>query len=182
MNIPNTVRKLITAVSFCALALTISGSITTARAAGEPVYSPDAPASFKPETFPRDEIIIRKADGEELRIIADLAVTPSQLEKGLMYRSELGDDQGMLFIFNSERNPYFWMKNTLIPLDMIFIAGDGKIHHIHHNAKPQDTTRIKAEYDSLAILEMAGGAADRLGIREGDTVVYSVFRNSGVQH
>jgi uncharacterized protein len=99
-----------------------------------------------------------------------------------MYRTAMADDTGMLFLFNSEQNPVFWMKNTLIPLDILFIASDGRIHHIHHSARPQDTsTRVVAQEPSLAVLEMAGGATGRLGIKEGDQVLYSVFRNVGVQ-
>ena len=147
------------------------------------VLDVDVPFMHKSETFAKDEIVIRKQNGEELHLVVELAVTPDQLEQGLMWRKELPDDEGMLFVFNSEHDAMFWMKNTLIPLDMLFIAKDGEIHHIHHNAKPQDTeTRIKAERESLAVLEMAGGATGRLNIKEGDRVIYSIFRNQGVQH
>jgi uncharacterized membrane protein (UPF0127 family) len=166
------------------LGLGVAGGLSSQSVANDKsVIDVDVPFLGKSETFAKDEIVIRKKDGEELHLIAELAVTPDQLEQGLMFRKSLPDDEGMLFVFNSEHDAMFWMKNTLIPLDILFIAKDGEIHHIHHNAHPQDTeTRIKAERESLAVLEMAGGATGRLNIKEGDVVVYSVFRNQGTQH
>lgn len=174
--------KLIAAFTLIVAGMT---GIYTLAAAQDQVspYDPDGPREHKVEPYAKDNIVIRKKNGEELQIVAELAVTPRQLEHGLMYRTQLPDDEGMLFLFNSEKRPVFWMKNTLIPLDVIFIARDGIIHHIHPSAKAQDTTtRIVAKDESLAVLEMAGGAAGRLGIKEGDVVVYPVFRNAGVQH
>jgi uncharacterized membrane protein (UPF0127 family) len=177
-------RTLLALAGILFLGLGIACGLSSQSAANDKaVIDVDVPFINKPETFAKDEIIIRKKSGEELHLVAELAVTPDQLEQGLMFRKELPDNEGMLFVFNSEHDAMFWMKNTLIPLDILFIAKDGEIHHIHHNAHPQDTqTRIKAERESLAVLEMAGGATGRLDIVEGDTVVYSVFRNAGVQH
>lgn len=125
----------------------------------------------------RDEIIIRKASGEELPFTVELALSPIEQEQGLMHRTALADNTGMLFIFGDEARRSFWMKNTLIPLDILFLKNDGRIHHIHSNARPQDESLITSNEESRAVLELCGGTADRLGIESGDQVLYKVFRN-----
>jgi uncharacterized membrane protein (UPF0127 family) len=82
----------------------------------------------------------------------------------------------MLFINPVERMASFWMMNTLIPLDMVFVDRTGRIVHIHENAIPHDTTPIPSRYPVLGILEVNGGLTRRLGIRPGDRVVHDVFR------
>jgi uncharacterized membrane protein (UPF0127 family) len=81
----------------------------------------------------------------------------------------------MLFDFYHEQKVSFWMKNTLIPLDMLFIAGDGTIRHIHANAKPLSTDTIPSEYPVRAVLEINGGTAALLGIKPGDKVKHPIF-------
>ena len=98
-----------------------------------------------------------------------------------MHRTEMADNAGMLFVFGDVAMRSFWMKNTLIPLDMLFIHSDGTIHHIHHNAKPQDLTSITSKYPSLAVLELNGGTADKMGIKEGDVVEHTYFKNVGIE-
>ena len=131
--------------------------------------------------FETDEISVMKADGEKLFYDVELALTPTQQARGLMFRTEMEDNEGMLFVFHDVAMRSFWMKNTLIPLDMLFIHEDGTIHHIHHNAKPQDLTKITSKYPSKAVLELNGGAADKIGIKEGDKVLHDYFKNVGVQ-
>lgn len=92
-----------------------------------------------------------------------------------MYRTELGADSGMLFIHDSEAVYPFWMKNTLIPLDMLFIAEDGHIADIHERAVPMSEASIPAKFPVKAVLELNGGTVARLGIKIGDLVHYSVF-------
>ena len=94
-----------------------------------------------------------------------------------MHRTEMPENSGMLFVFNSPRKTSFWMKNTLIPLDMLFAHPDGTIHHIHHNARPQDETRITSKFPVKAVLELNGGTADKMGIKEGDQIIHRVFSN-----
>ncbi len=94
-----------------------------------------------------------------------------------MNRTELATDAGMLFVFPGEAERSFWMKNTLIPLDMLFIAKDGTIRHIHENAKPNDLTSISSQQPAMAVLELNGGAVKTMNIQVGDTVHHPVFGN-----
>ena len=129
--------------------------------------------------FQTDQITIRKQDGEELHFNVELALTSAQQAKGLMFRTEMAEDAGMLFIFGRVNKLSFWMKNTLIPLDMLFLHPDGTIHHIHSNAKPQDLTAITSKFPAKAVLELNGGASDKMGIKEGDQVLHAAFKNTG---
>jgi uncharacterized membrane protein (UPF0127 family) len=104
-----------------------------------------------------------------------VAVADDRAEQaqGLMNVPELGTLEGMLFVYESPRRPSFWMKNTLIPLDMIFAAPDGTIRHIHEEAVPLDTTPIRTPEgidDILFVLEINGGLSGRLGIEPGDVI------------
>lgn len=130
--------------------------------------------------FEVDEISIDIGEGEKLFFDVELALTPPQQSRGLMFRTEMADNEGMLFVFSDVQMRSFWMKNTLIPLDMLFIHPDGTIHHIHHNAKPQDLTSVTSRYPSKAVLELNGGTADKMGIKEGDKVRHAYFKNVGI--
>jgi uncharacterized protein len=105
----------------------------------------------------------------------EMATTEPQREHGLMYRKQLGAYEGMLFDFFREQPVTFWMKNTLIPLDMVFIAGDGTIKHIHANATPMSTDTIPSEAAVRGVLEINGGTARLLGIKPGDRVKHAIF-------
>ena len=108
----------------------------------------------------------------------EIAQTAREHAKGLMNRSSLAKDAGMLFVFGTEEQQEFWMKDTLIPLDILFLARDGKIHHIHRMAKPLDKdSLITSERPVKAVLEINGGLSDMLGISEGDKVIHPAFRN-----
>ena len=101
----------------------------------------------------------------------ELAATPETRRTGLMHRRRLAQDAGMLFIFSRSSRQSFWMKNTLIPLDMLFLAGDGRIMHLHHNARPHSLTPISSNVDVTAVLEINGGLSRRLKIKVGDRVL-----------
>lgn len=105
---------------------------------------------------------------------AELATTTAQLAQGLMYRQELGPDRGMLFVFPEVTQTSFWMKNTLIPLDMIFIGADKRIVSIVENAAPQTTTPRSAEGPFQYVLEVEGGRSAALGLQAGDRVEFEV--------
>jgi hypothetical protein len=105
-------------------------------------------------------------------IDAMLAQTPEQREIGLMFRASMAANEGMLFTFERPAQQCFWMKNTLIPLDMLFLKADGSIAHIAHNAVPLDETPIESGAAVNAVLEVNGGTAATLGIKEGDRVEY----------
>jgi uncharacterized membrane protein (UPF0127 family) len=100
----------------------------------------------------------------------ELAITPAEHERGLMFREHLDPDAGMLFISESPRRQVFWMKNTLIPLDMIFIGADWRIAGIVENAEPKTLSAREIAAPSQYVLEIGGGLSARNGIRAGQTV------------
>jgi uncharacterized protein len=128
--------------------------------------------------FERSSLVIVTA-GRELKFEIELARNDSQRSHGLMFREKLGPYEGMLFDFMQEQPVSFWMKNTLIPLDMLFIGADGIIRNIHANAVPRSTDAIPGEYPVRAVLEINGGSARLLGIKVGDKVKHPIFGNVG---
>ena len=113
-------------------------------------------------------LTIRSATGEH-HFTVQVAATPEQQEHGLMFVRSLAGDQGMIFPYDPPQNVSFWMRNTLIPLDMVFIRADGTIARIA-TAKPLDETTVPAGEPVAAVLELRGGRAAELGLREGDRV------------
>jgi uncharacterized membrane protein (UPF0127 family) len=112
--------------------------------------------------------VVHRADATTASVQLEVASTPAAMERGLMYRTSLPDDAGMLFVFPQDDDHSFWMKNTLIPLDMLFIARDGRIVGIHPNAVPLSTAQISVGTPSAFVLEVNGGWAARHGVRTGD--------------
>jgi uncharacterized membrane protein (UPF0127 family) len=106
----------------------------------------------------------------------ELATTEAEREKGLMYRKSLPEGQGMLFDFQRDQEVGFWMKNTYIPLDMIFIRGDGRILRIAENTEPLSEKIVPSGGPVRAVLEVIGGTARKLGIAPGDRVAGSIFK------
>lgn len=124
---------------------------------------------------PTKQATIISHDGKKHLFYIELALTPPQQAQGLMNRTEMADDAGMLFLFPAEEERAFWMKNTLIPLDMLFIKKDGTILRVHDSAKPNDLTSIKSGGPVLAVLEINGGLSKKLGIKDGDKVRHPFF-------
>ena len=104
-----------------------------------------------------------------------MATGPEERQKGLMFRRFLADRSGMIFDFGVSAPVYMWMKNTYIPLDMLFVDDGGRIVHIAHRTKPELTDTISADREVRGVIEIAGGAADSLGIAEGDLVAKPAF-------
>ncbi|MBK3797660.1 DUF192 domain-containing protein [Azospirillum brasilense] len=127
------------------------------------------------ESFARSSLTVETAGGGKYRFDVELAETPAQQAQGLMFREKMAADSGMLFIYDRPQPASFWMKNTLIPLDMIFIGTDGRIVNIHANAVPQSLDAVNSAGSVKGILEINGGMSARLGIRPGDRVVHSTF-------
>ncbi len=100
----------------------------------------------------------------------ELARTPQEQAKGLMFRTTMGPDEGMIFPFDPPRGASFWMRNTVISLDLIFVAPDGRISNIAANAVPYDETPLYSAGEAKAVLELNGGRAAELGIKPGDRV------------
>ncbi len=118
------------------------------------------------------DIKILTSKGKALVFRVELARTDDQRRMGLMFRSVVAPGTGMLFLFNNVQERTFWMKNTWIPLDIIFIREDGVIHNIHHSAQPNSLEHISSDGDVQHVLEIGGGEAKRLGIFVGDKVLF----------
>ena len=129
-------------------------------------------------SFERGSLVLRTAEGAEEAFDIELAESPQQQSQGLMYRRSLAADAGMLFVYRPARPVSMWMKNTLIPLDMLFIAEDGKIVKIVERTVPLSLTSISSDRKVRGVLELNGGTADRLGIRPGDRVIHPAFEAS----
>ena len=122
------------------------------------------------EKFDSQPLAIVTKDGKSHAFTVELAVTPRQREQGLMNRREMAADHGMLFAFGETRQVFMWMKNTYIPLDMLFIARDGKVRAIKENAEPLSEAIIDSKGPIDFVLELNGGTVERLGIRAGNRV------------
>ncbi|HHS82773.1 MAG TPA: DUF192 domain-containing protein [Devosia sp.] len=117
----------------------------------------------------QERLVLHTRKGD-VPLTVEIADTDQSRAKGLMFRQSIDDDKGMLFDFQQERQVSFWMRNTFIPLDMIFIAADGTIRNIHANARPQDPTSIPSDGPVRFVLEIGGGRAAELGLKAGDTI------------
>ncbi|WP_347313300.1 DUF192 domain-containing protein [Defluviimonas sp. SAOS-178_SWC] len=106
-------------------------------------------------------------DAGQARFAVEIADDPGERANGLMFRKRLPASAGMLFIYEHPQPVSFWMKNTLIPLDMVFIGPDGRVNAVHANAVPGDLTPIPGPDGTLMVLEIQGGLAARLGLGEG---------------
>lgn len=101
--------------------------------------------------------------------------TAEEKQRGLMFRRHLPEDRGMLFDFGKPQPVSMWMKNTYIPLDMLFIGADGKVISIAENAEPMSEAIIPSGGDAIGVLEINGGLAARLGMKPGDRVRHPIF-------
>jgi uncharacterized membrane protein (UPF0127 family) len=113
-------------------------------------------------------LTIDSASGKH-KFVVEVARTPEEQERGLMFRRELAPDRGMIFPYDPPVNAAFWMKNTLIPLDMVFVRADGTIARIA-TAQPLDETPVPAGEPVALVLEIAGGRAQQLDVKAGDKV------------
>jgi uncharacterized membrane protein (UPF0127 family) len=128
------------------------------------------------QQFPKSELTIISATGRH-RFKVEVAETPEQMMQGLMFRRSLAPDAGMLFDYKHPTAATMWMRNTLIPLDMLFVDVRGKIVNIQQRAVPQSEDIIPAAAPVRAVIELNGGTAERLGIAQGDQVVHPIFGN-----
>jgi uncharacterized protein len=134
-----------------------------------------APAMAQcPQTLRTEPLSIATRHGT-VRLTVEIADDDQTREIGLMCRKHLAADRGMLFDFKRPQDVAFWMKNTLIPLDMVFIGADGRVVSIARDAAPMDETPIPSAGAVLGVLEIAGGRAAALDIRPGDRVRERIF-------
>ena len=122
-----------------------------------------------------DDLSIVTASGPH-HFTVDVMRTRTELERGLMYRREMSADRGMLFDFGTSQSVTMWMKNTYLPLDMVFIAPDGRVVSVKHDAEPLSETVIPSGGDVLGVLEVNAGTAARIGLKPGDRVVDPMFK------
>ncbi len=118
-----------------------------------------------------EKIQIISAGVQRAELTVELATTPDDLARGLQHRTALAPDQGMLFIFPRNTTSNFWMKDTLIPLDILFLDQDGRIITMYENAKPMDETPLPSKKPARAALEMNAGSITRLGLMEHDVIL-----------
>lgn len=174
-------RRLLAGRLLLALALVLSP--------GLPPVGPDVPAHLgqaraqeaagQPQTGLRTEpLVVVSASGRH-GFTVELADTPASRSTGLMFRTELAPDAGMLFDFGEDREVAFWMRNTLIPLDMIFIERGGRIAHIARNTVPLSEDLVPSQAAVRFVLEIPGGRAAELGIDIGDTVMSPAIEAAG---
>jgi len=128
-----------------------------------------------PVSFPTSQLEIVNGAGASHGFAVEVATSHQQLAQGLMYRRTLAPDAGMLFDFGEPQPVTMWMKNTLIPLDMVFIAANGAVLGIAERTVPQSLAVIASPGPVRAVLELNGGTADRLGIHAGDRVRHPLF-------
>lgn len=125
-----------------------------------------------------DLALIRLDDSQVLEFDIEVVDTPASRAQGLMYRKDVPPGTGMLFIYEQPQPVSFWMRNTLVPLDMIFLDAEGVIRHIHPNARPLDETPVPGamvgdpDPARLMVLEIAGGEAARLGLAKGQVLAH----------
>ncbi|PCI63186.1 MAG: hypothetical protein COB37_05370 [Kordiimonadales bacterium] len=123
------------------------------------------------------ELVVEKADGSKYAFATELALTTAQRNMGMMFRKKIAPNQGMLFIFKDSDFRRFWMRNTYIPLDIIYLKADGSIINIVANAEPRTDTGRPSEGKAKAVFEIAGGRAEELGIKVGDVIRHALLGN-----
>jgi uncharacterized protein len=122
-----------------------------------------------------EPLAIVTRDGTRHVFRVEMAVRPDDQTIGMMFRTSMQPDEGMLFDWGTPRESSMWMRNTLIPLDMVFIAADGRVHRIHERATPLSLATIDSRGPVRATLELQGGTAERLNLRVGDRVEHRIF-------
>jgi len=130
--------------------------------------------------FEHTSLVIRTANGD-VTFQVEVAATPQTRRQGLMFREHLGLTEGMLFDYHESKNVAMWMKNTLIPLDMLFITGEGVVVRIETGTEPLSLRPIPSGVPVRAVLELSGGAVEAFAIRPGDRVIHEMFGTDGME-
>ncbi|HWB49919.1 MAG TPA: DUF192 domain-containing protein [Stellaceae bacterium] len=127
------------------------------------------------ENFATSELTVQTASGPQ-KFTIELALSDAQMEQGLMFRRSMPANAGMLFDFKHPTNVTMWMKNTVIPLDMLFLDERGRVIDIHERAVPYSTDMIASRLPARYVVELNGGTVARLGIKPGDQVTSPYFK------
>ena len=128
------------------------------------------------KAFSRSTLQIATADAKLHKFDVWIADNDVRRTRGLMFVENLADDEGMLFVYPQSQEVGIWMKNTPLPLDILFVNADGKVHRIFENAQPQSLGTMSSDGPVLAVIELKGGSAARLNIRPGAQVIHPAFR------
>ncbi len=133
-----------------------------------------APAGSEAEdpALATTRVVLTTADGRTHRYTAEIAATPEQQARGLMYRRSMPRDRGMIFPMQPPRRASFWMQNTYLPLDIIFVGTDGRVLNVGRGV-PESTAFVEAVGLTGAVLELNAGEAERIGLKPGDKVSWT---------
>ncbi len=123
----------------------------------------------------REKLVIETSGGLRFPFAVEIADTPNLRSRGLMFRTRMAADEGMLFLFDREEVASFWMKNTRLSLDMLFVSKSGEIVDLHQRAVPGSLRSIRSKRPVSAVLELLAGTVAKLGIRPGDRIEYGAF-------
>jgi uncharacterized membrane protein (UPF0127 family) len=134
-----------------------------------------ADAAQLDQMFRRTTLQIATPSARLHTIKAWLADDPQRRSRGLMFVKHLGDDEGMLFVYERPQEIGMWMKNTFIPLDMLFVDATGKVIRIVENTEPHSLQAIESQGYALGVIELKGGTAQRLGLTKGARVMHPAF-------
>jgi uncharacterized protein len=148
---------------------------TLALAAFTAAARPLAAQTGPQPKLPEEALVIVTRAGARHAFRVEMALTWEQQSVGLMFRERVGPDEGMLFDWGAPRESSMWMRNTIAPLDMLFIAADGRIHRIAERTVPYSLAPVDSRGPVRATLELAAGTAERLGLRVGDRVQQRIF-------
>lgn len=128
------------------------------------------------EKFPLGELSVRTSE-MTYNFAVELALDDSHRQYGMMFRTSNPETNGMLFVYDKKKRISMWMKNTFIPLDILFINEDGKIMRIEQSAQPRSLTLIRSGGEAKAVLELNGGLTKKLNINVGDEIIHTTFGN-----
>ena len=151
--------------------LSVLGALAAAPAWAQPGVDRPQPR------LPTERLVIVSADGRRHEFTVEMAVSPDHQMIGLMFRTDVPENEGMLFDWGAPRESSMWMRNTLVPLDMLFIAADGRVHRIAERTTPHSLAPIDSRGPVRATLELRGGITERLNIRVGDRAQHRIFGN-----
>lgn len=152
--------------------LSILGALAATPAVAQPGVDRPQPK------LPTERLVILGRDGRRHDFEVEMAVSTDHQTIGLMFRTEVPPNEGMLFDWGAPRESSMWMRNTLVPLDMLFIAADGRIHRIAERTTPHSLAPIDSRGPVRATLELQGGITERLDIRVGDRALHRIFGNA----
>ena len=152
--------------------LAAAASLAVPLAACQPAGSASVTLDRSPAGLEQLPLTITTAARRTHKFVVEVARSPAEQQRGLMFREVLAPDRGMIFPYSPPESVAFWMKNTMIPLDMVFIRTNGTIARIEANAVPLSEEPVPAGEPVAAVLELAGGRAAELGIAAGDTVAW----------